>query len=754
MGVALGARRSVGGQPPMLALAMVVLVTAAAFAGATAVRGAAPLRHATSSTAGLSSAYAALPLSFAPNRGEAAPGTDFVANASGLHIALSPNDATTSTGGNAIDMHLANANASAQPRTYTSLPGKVNYFIGSDPSRWASNLPTYSRVGYSSVYPGIDVAYHGAGPQLEYDFTVAPDADPSVIALTFSGVKGISINRNGELVLDTRSGPVVQRAPHLYQQLGSSQHTIAGSFALRGNDAVIFDVGAYDHTRPLVIDPSITYSTYLGGSGNEEGGYDIAVNSAGDAYVAGGTANPGVGGGSTDFPVTAGAFQTTSGGGATDAMGDAYVSELNPSGTALIYSTYIGGSSFDDSGGLVVDAQGHAYVRGDTQSSDFPTTSGAFQTAPPGPSFNLWVAELSADGSALLYSTYLGGRGFSSGSGLAVDGSGNAYVTGITGAPDFPTTPGAFDRNFHGKANFTPPPFSDRPQDYDAFVSKLTPDGKHLAYSTLLGGNRLDAGFGIAVDSLGNAFVTGDTNSPSFPATPHAVDKNFNGQTDAFVAEVNPTGSDLVYATFLGGRGFDEGISIAIDGSDNAYITGSTASADFPTTPGAYQQTFRSTLAPPPQPCTPIAPPPCGPRNAYVAKIDSSGSTLVYSTYIGGSVFDFGQSIALDGDGAAYISGGTFSPDFPTTSGAPQRTIGGNQDAIVSKLSPDGSTLDFSTFLGGSDFDQGVGIAVLGADDVFVTGATSSSDFPVTPNTFQPTLNGPSNGFVTEIDTG
>ena len=746
MSVALRARRPIRWPASKLALVTGALLTLAALAGSASLRAAPPAKGG-AATQNLT----ALPVAFAPNRGQAAPGSDFVADSGGEHVALSATGATTSAGGHAVAMQLKGARADAALTESGALPGRMNYLIGADPSRWRTDVPTYSSVGYRNVYPGIDIAYDGAHGQVEYDFTIAPGADPAQVALTFSGVTAIATNRAGDLVLDTTAGVVVHHRPRIFQHIGDGARAIQGGFVLRGGGVVGFGVGAYDRSLPLIIDQTIAYSSYLGGSGNEEGGYDIAADAAGNAYVAGGTANPGAGGGSVDFPTTAGAFQTTPGGGATDANGDSYVTKLAPDGKTLLWSTYIGGSGFDDSGGIAVDRAGHVFVRGVTNSPDFPTTSGAFQTQQAGPSFNVWVAELAADGSRLIYSTYLGGHGFNSGTGLAIDVSGAAYVTGLTGAPDFPTTPDAFDTNFQGKANFAPPPFSNRPDDYDAFVTKLSPGGSHLEYSTYLGGNRLDAGFGIAVDAHGNAFVAGDTRSPSFPATVGAFDKTFNGETDAFVAEVNPTGTGLVYATFLGGSGFDEGIGIAVDADDHAYVTGSTASSDFPTTPGAFQTRFASTLAPPPQPCTPIAPPPCGPRNAYVAKLSRDGSTLLYSTFLGGSVFDFGQSIAIDGRGRAYISGGTFSPDFPTTDGAPQARLGGNQDAIVSVLSPNGSSLVMSTFLGGGDFDQGVGLAVPSAGTIFVTGATSSTDFPVTPGAFQPALHGAANGFVTRI---
>ena len=751
MSAAIAAPRPLSGRASMRALVVAALAALTTVTGSAAPSAAAPPQH---PAATVRTPPPSLPLSFAPNRGQAANGVDFIAGASGVRIALSAITATTTARGSTVAMQLSGARSDAALVESGALPGRVSYLIGSDPSHWRTDIPTYSSVGYRGIYPGIDIAYAGEQGRLEYDFTVAPGADPAQIAMTFTGVTSVATNRAGDLVLDTSAGVVLHHRPRLFQHIGSGVRAVPGGFVLRGGGVVGFSAGTYDRSLPLIIDPTIVYTTYLGGSGNEEGGYDIAADAGGNAYIAGGTANPGAGGGSVDFPTTAGAFQTAPGGGVSDANGDAYVTKLAPDGRTLIWSTYIGGSGFDDAGGVAVDRAGHVFVRGVTNSPDFPTTPGAFQTQQAGPSFNVWLAELAADGSSLVYSTYLGGHGFNSGTGLAIDGSGAAYVTGLTGAADFPTTPDAFDTNFQGKANFAPPPFSTRPDDYDAFVTKLSPDGSHLDYSTYLGGNRLDAGFGIAVDAHGNAFVAGDTRSPSFPATVGAFDKTFNGETDAFVAEINSSGSALVYATFLGGKGFDEGISIAVDADDHAYVTGSTASADFPTTRGAFQTRFASTLAPPQEPCTPITPPPCGPRNAYVSKLSRDGSRLLYSTYMGGSVFDFGQSIAVDSDGRAYISGGTFSSDFPTTSGAPQTTIGGNQDAIVGVLSPDGSSLVMSTFLGGSDFDQGVGLAVPSAGNIYVTGVTSSTDFPVTTGVFQANLHGAANGFVTRIQLG
>jgi hypothetical protein len=472
-----------------------------------------------------------------------------------------------------------------------------------------------------------------------------------------------------------------------------------------------FRLGDYDRSRPLIIDPVLVYSTYLGGNGFDQG-YAIAVDSLGSAYVTGKTA-------AADFPTTPGAFQTTFGGG--DAL---FIAKLNPEGTALVYSTYINGASGN---GIAVDLAGNAYVTGEASTLNFPTTPGAFQTAPYG--FDTFVTKLNATGSALVYSARFGGNFDDFGRAIALDAAGNAYITGWTVCRattcTFPTV-NAVQPNYGGGYQ-------------DAFVTKINSVGSALIYSTYLGGGTIingdnDWGEGIAVDSAGSAYVTGYTYSPDFPVTPGAYDTSRAG-LDAFVTKFTPDGASLVYSTFIGGPARELGQGIAVDASGNAYVTGSTESDGFPVTPGAFQTT--------------------GSFDAFVTKLNPQGSALVYSTYLGGNVgVDRGWAIAVDNAGSAYVAGDTTSSNFPTA-GAVQLAYGGGlSDAFAAKLNPEGSALVYSTFLGGSLYDEGRGIALNGNGDAFAIGSTSSDNFP-TANPLQVSngggLNNHDDAFVVKI---
>ena len=476
---------------------------------------------------------------------------------------------------------------------------------------------------------------------------------------------------------------------------------------LKEEHEVGFQVAAYDASKPLVIDPVLSYSTYLGGS-DVDVGFGIAVDASGNAYVAGITY-------STDFPTTAGAFQATSGGDS-----DVFVTKLNPTGSSIVYSTYLGGSGLDDEAvGIAVDTAGNAYVTGLTQSGDFPTTAGAVQPTFGGGFFNTFVAKLNPSGSALVYSTYLG-VGTNNANGIAVDPAGNAYVTGSTDSA-LPTTAGAVQPTFGGGPN-------------DAFVMKLNPSGSALVYSTHLGGSDFEAGFGIAVDAAGNAYVTGQTGSSNFPTTAGAVQPTFaGGFRSVFVTKLTPNGSGFAYSTYLGGSNDDIGFSVAVDTTGNAYVTGNASSADFPTTAGAVQPTF------------------AGFADAFVAKLNRTGSELVYSTYLGGSSQDQGLGIAVDTLGNAHVTGLTLSVDFPTTPGAVQTpTPSGFFPTFVTKLDPTGSALVYSTYLGGSSL-SGIALDTLPNPNAYVTGHGISTDFPTTPGAFQTTPGGGSDAVVAKL---
>jgi hypothetical protein len=457
-----------------------------------------------------------------------------------------------------------------------------------------------------------------------------------------------------------------------------------------------------------VIDP-LVYSTYIGGSNADEG-YAIAVDGSGNAYVTGWTASP-------HYDVTPGAFQTTNGG-----EWDVFVTKLNATGTALVYSTYIGGSGVDVGYGIAVDGSGYAYVTGYTFSTDYDVTPGAFQTTNGG-GRDVFVTKLNETGTALVYSTYIGGSGGEDGFGIAVDGSGNAYVTGRTGSLNYDVTPGAFQTTFGGA--------------WDVFVTKLNERGTALVYSTYIGGSGTDYGTAIAVDGSGYAYVTGYTFSTDYDVTPGAFQTTNEGYRDVFVTKLNERGTALVYSTYIGGNGDDEGYGIAVDGSGYAYVTGYTGSTNYPVTPGAFQTTKATTSL--------------FETDVFVTKLNATGTALVYSTYIGGSDGDYGYAIAVDGSGNAYVTGWTTSTDYDVTPGAFQTTNGGDADVFVTKLNATGTALVYSTYIGGSNDDRGFGIAVDGSGNAYVTGWTTSTDYDVTPGAFQTTNGGGADVFVTKV---
>ncbi len=593
-----------------------------------------------------------------------------------------------------VRMKLEGANRAAEIEGLDQLTTRSNYFAGADPTAWRTNIPNYARIRYSQVYPGIDMVYYGNERRLEYDFIVAPGSDPEIVEIGFGGNQDFEINSTGDVVLHTNQGDIRQSKPTAYQELNGIKEEVPVSYVARSGHSIGFQLGAYDPSRPLIIDPVLIYSTYLGGSGFDQG-YAIAVDALGNSYVTGQTA-------AIDFPTTPGAFQTEYGG------GDAFVAKLNPSGSALVYSTYLAGATGN---GIAVDSNGNAYVTGDAGPLTFPTTAGAFQTAPTG--YDAFITKLNPSGSALVYSARFGGNLDDFSRGIALDASGNAYITGWTVCRStictFPTV-NAFQPNFAGGNN-------------DAFVTKIDSSGSSLLYSTYLGGGKIingteDWGEAIAVDNTGSAYVTGYTYSPDFPVTVGAFDTSRAG-LDAFVTKFTPDGAALVYSTFLGGAGREQGQGIAVDVNGNAYVAGITESFDspftsayegFPVTPGAFQTK--------------------GSYDAFVTKLNAKGSALVYSTYLGGTAgVDRGWAIALDDAGNACITGDTASYNFPVSNAIQAGFGGGSSDAFVTKLNAAGSGLIYSTFLGGNLTDEGRGVACKGSD-VFATGDTSSANFP------------------------
>jgi uncharacterized repeat protein (TIGR01451 family) len=638
----------------------------------------------TSSGIKVSEMYSQLPLSFELNQGQTDPEVQYMARFSGYTLFLRDNELVLNlrrsafmTGQDkdgeaapetAMRMKLAGANPAPQAVGLDALPGVVNYFLGNDPSQWHTRIPTYAKVKYQDVYPGIDLVYYGKQGQLEYDFVVSPGTDPNVITLNYAGADKLEINGQGDLVLKMAENQINLLKPRVYQEEQGVYHEIPGGYVLKDENQVGFQVGTYDAAKALVIDPVLDYSTYLGGS-RDDIGYGIAVDSEGNAYVTGYT-------GSSNFPTKK--PRAVYGDGF-----DAFVSKLNATGSALIYSTYLGGNLEDRGKSLSVDAAGNAYVTGFTQSSNFPTKNPL--QAKFGGVADAFIAKVNATGSALLYSTYIGGSTQQDiGQSIAVDAAGNAYVTGFTQSSNFPTK-NPLQAKFGGVA--------------DAFIAKVNAAGSALIYSTYLGGSNGDGGQSIAVDTAGNAYVTGSTYSSNFP-TKNPLQTTYGGASDAFIAKVNATGSALLYSTYLGGSNGDGGQSIAVDTAGNAYVTGFTQSSNFPTK-NPLQTTFGRNSA------------------AFLTKLNTDGSEMVYSTYLGvSSEFDWGNGIALDTTSNAYVAGFT-------------QTRNGSSDGFVVKVNAAGSMLLYNTLFGGSNEEEGLGIAVDTAGNAYVTGQTDSSDFPL-----------------------
>jgi Beta-propeller repeat len=706
----------------ILAITAVVAVGAAlAFA---AVR-AAPIRSiparpdAMPPASAAKDAFVALPLRFEPNVGQADEQVRFLSRGHGYSLLMTRTGAVLKLGKPAerdtrppghltskpaeqavIGLTFEGANPDPQVAGRGRLEGVSNYLLGSDPDRWFTGVPNYARVSYRDLYDGVSLEYYAnrAG-ELEFDFTVAPGVDPARIRLSYSGVEGLRIDPSGALLLRAGGSQVRQAPPVVYQWVDGVRREVQGRYVLHGASQVGFALATYDRSIPLVIDPVITYSTYLGGSGDDEPIWSD-IDRAGDFYVTGITSSP-------DFPTTRKAFQPAFGGG--DA--DAFVAKLNRSGSGLVWSTYLGGDAFDVAIGLDVDRRGNVVVTGTTSSTGFPTTPGAFQPTFAGGDNDAFVTKLNAKGSRLLFSTFLGGDGFDVGFISFFDRAGNVHVEGDTGSADFPTTPGSFQPTFGGGGG-------------DGFVTKLRPNGARLVYSTFVGGSGFDGAHDGELDKAGTFYLDGFTTSTDFPVTPGAFQPTFGGgPTDAWVAKLNKTGTALVYSTYLGGAGEEDVFDLTTDRSGSAYIPGQTGSANLPVTAGAFQTTFQG-----------------GDLDGYLTKLNPAGSRATYSTYLGGSDFDQTGTVRVDRHGVAHVAGSTGSTDFPVTSGAIQATYGGGPaDAFLILLSRDGSRLKFGSYLGGSGEDGSVGAGswLDGKGNWFIPGSTTSTDFPVTPGAFQ-----------------
>ncbi len=573
------------------------------------------------------------------------------------------------------------------------------------PGQWRVDLPAYGGIAYRDIFPGIDLIYSVSDGRLKSGFLVAAGADPSGIHMHYEGTGPAHLDASGALVVAGSAGEFHENAPVVYQEISGQRQPVEGSFLIGRDGNVGFRIGIYDRTWPLIIDPVLSYSTYLGGS-SMDAITSIAVDKSGNAYVAGWTT-------STDLP-TVSPVRAQNGGGV-----DAFVAKLGPGGNSLIYCTYLGGRGDDRAFGIAVDAAGNAYVTGWTSSSAFPAAA-PIQSTLAGAK-DAFAAKLNPAGNALIYSTYLGGSNTDSGNAIAVDVAGNAYVAGSTYSFNFPVL-NAYQTSIRGQQN--------------AFVTKLSPAGS-LIYSTYLGGNGSDSAAGIAVDAANNAYITGGTTSTTFP-TAAPLQAASGGNQDAFITKLGPSGNVLVYSTYLGGSGgaagsMEAGAAIAIDATGAAYITGGTNSTNFPVTAGALQ------------------PNNLGQGDAFVAKLNPAGGALVYSTYLGGSSVDSAAGIAVDFVGNAYVAGHTASSDFLNLRGF-QAGNAGSYDAFVTKLNPAGG-LAWSTYLGGSSSDAAYAIAADALGSAYVAGMTQSNDLPLL-NSIQSFNGGFYGGFVSKVSSG
>jgi RHS repeat-associated protein len=694
---------------------------------------------------------ARLPLSFVPNRGQTDGTVRFLTQALGGTIFFTSSEVvlslpgvqpgtrtspTSTLAGTAQPSEPTSGPADARARTTTPpvivrfqfqgansqpviqgtdpLPGTANYFLGHDPQAWKTKLPTYAGMSYQALYPGIDLRYDGQTGSLKGTYTIAPQADPARIRWRYAGATDLQVASDGSLLVTLAghqaagaSAPTLtETVPVAWQEIDGQRIPVSVRYTIEPDRSVRFALGSYDPSHALIIDPTLTSSTYLGG-GERDWAEAVAVDAGGNLYLTGFTEKSSF---PTSNPVQPGG----------EGLRDVFVAKFDPTGRTLLYSTYLGGDTDDQGMDLVVDATGTVYVTGMTTSGNFPTAQPLQSTVGGGTCGSgrcpdAFVAKLDPSGSTLLYSTYLGGAGSDASQAIAIDSAGNMYLTGQTDAP-FPLAQ----------------PIQNQPLLRDAFVTKIAAAGNALVYSTYLGGQMHDAGFGIAVDGAGNAYITGETGGSDFYLLNALQPAYGGGATDAFVTKLSPSGQG-VYSSYLGGTGRDSGRDLAIDAGGNAYLAGATASSNFPTTSGAYQTTIGG----------------AGWDDAFVSKLAAAGNTLVYSTYLGGNSTDQAYTLAVNAAGEVYVAGSTSSTSFPTANPI-QASYSLNEDAFVTKLSAQGGSLLYSTYLGGSGWDMGNGIALVGSDHIALAGYTESPNFP-TVAPFQHTIVGAGDAFLVRI---
>jgi Beta-propeller repeat/Abnormal spindle-like microcephaly-assoc'd, ASPM-SPD-2-Hydin len=690
--------------------------------------------------------YARLPLTFEANQGQTSGQVKFLSRGNGYTAFLTtggmvlnlrtsaksvPNNnpsATNSTTSTTLQFRLVGANKNPQLVGENLQPGRVNYFLGKDPSQWHTNLPTYGKIRYKNVYPGIDLIYYGNHQQLEYDFAVAPGVDPRQIQFEITGASHLSLDGEGNLVLGTKAANLHFQSPLVYQESNGQRVPVAGSYVMKDSSHIGFQVPNYDASKPLVIDPVLVYSSYLGGSGTDEAS-GIAVDSTGSAYIAGYTD-------SANFPLAAlGSLPTNA--------NHVFVAKLDPTGSNLVYADYIGGNSQDYGMALVLDSADEVYVTGSTTSSDFPAVN-AYQSQLPGP-YSGFLTKVSADGSSVLYSTYLGGNTFDQPTSMAIDNSNEIHVAGYTMSTNFPVANAYQSTALANQGGYG---------EY-GFLTKFSSDGSSLVYSTYFAGNTTvvqncgspcypspyNAINAVAVDTNGNAYVTGSTNTSNFPVTSGAYITSNPTQYDAplgFVSKFGGAGN-LEYSTyFYGSSGNSVSMAgIAADSTGSAYVTG-TAQSDgtFPVTSTSICDPSTSGFA-----CS----------YAFVTKFDPTGSSLIYSTFLGPDNYASPQAIAIDASGDAYVLASVYGGSFQATNAI--ESYSNQSDLLVVEIDPAASTQLFSTYLGGSGEDYPAGLAVDSDGNIYVAGSTTSSDFPTTQGSLQNQLGGGTDAFVMKIGT-
>jgi hypothetical protein len=615
-----------------------------------------------------------------------------------------------------IKMEFVGANL-VTPRGKNRISWNNNYFYGNDSTNWCTDVPNYCEIIYENLYENIDLRYYVSEKGLKYDFIVHPEGEPDNIKFKIIGSDDLFINNEMNLTIMTEFGPIVDSDLYIYQEIENNKQKIGGRFNIIDSKIFGFNISDdFNRNIDLIIDPFLNYSTYVGGSGTDWP-LEISIDLEGNAYIAGRT-------NSLNFPITSYAYDNTFNGGIGSNHWDIFIYKLNKNGSNLIYSTFIGGYGNDNAYGLTLDIEGNAYLTGITISSNntsnFPITSNAFDKTYNGGSSDIIILKLNQNGSSILYSTFIGGSykdrdatGRDYAYDISIDTNGNSYITGWTTSSNFPTTNNAFDTTYNGND--------------DLLIVKINSNGSKLLYSTFIGGNYVDIGHDITIDDKGNAYVTGETGSVDFPNTTKSFDITQNGGQDCFALKLNQNGSKLIYSTFIGGSDYEIGYGIVLDSNYNAYITGGTRSDNFPVTSNAYNTIHNGN----------------GTNfDAFILKLNTNGSIVLDSTYLGGKNFDTASDIRLDEQGYVYVIGQTYSNNFPTTIDAYDESLNGSIDAFIIKINNNVSKLNYSTLIGGNHYEMGYEIELDLENNMYVTGYTKSSDFPTTHGVYDTTYNG------------